>query len=297
MNYLITKWFGSFLCDEHGIKKKIIFPNDEAELLKRLQHIQDQKILSEEKKLTKTTPVVVSEKRLASLGTYDPINPVFTSLQITAQEHGFSQETFHRISHTLASQKVETKLHAEDLQVIQMIDALDDLLHIQNLLLERTSHWSLIPTPEEKRAPFEHLVTMTRDEINRLENQITTDMSTVAPNITRLIGPLIAARLLSRAGSLERLATFPASTVQILGAEKALFRFKKEGGKPPKHGVIFQHPLLNKAPHEERGRIARLIAGKLSIAAKADMYTKRNIAEQLQKDLEEQLSQIHKKKH
>jgi len=67
---------------------------------------------------------------------------------------------------------------------------------------------------------------------------------------------------------MERLATMPASTVQLLGAEKALFRFKKEGGKPPKHGVIFQHPLINKASRKNRGKIARILAAKIAIAAK-----------------------------
>ena len=76
--------------------------------------------------------------------------------------------------------------------------------------------------------------------------QIEVDMSRITPNTTRIVGPLIGARLVSLAGGLDRLATLPGSTIQILGAEKAFFRFKKDGGKPPKHGVIFQHPFLKK---------------------------------------------------
>jgi nucleolar protein 56 len=87
----------------------------------------------------------------------------------------------------------------------------------------------------------------------------------------------------------------PASTIQILGAEKALFRYKKEGGKPPKHGVIFQHPLLNRAPRDQRGRIARLLASKITIAIKADVFTKRDIADELNAQLEQQLQIIRKK--
>ncbi len=69
-------------------------------------------------------------------------------------------------------------------------------------------------------------------------------MRLVAPNISSVVGPLIGARLISYAGCLHRLAMLPASTIQILGAEKALFRFKKQGSLPPKHGVIFQIYLL-----------------------------------------------------
>jgi len=117
-------------------------------------------------------------------------------------------------------------------------------------------------------------------------------MKTIAPNTSEIIGPLIGARLLSLAGGMDRLAMLPASTIQVLGAEKALFRFKKEGGKPPKHGVIFQHPLINKAPRSSRGKIARVLAAKISTAAKADFFTKRDISDELREDLERRLMEI-----
>jgi len=129
-----------------------------------------------------------------------------------------------------------------------------------------------------------------------LERQIETDMSKVAPNMSKLIGPLIGARLISHAGSLEKLAKMPASTIQILGAEKALFRFKKEGGKPPKHGVLFQHPYLSRSPKSLRGKISRIIATKIAIAAKADAFTKRDISEDLIKTINERIMEIKKKK-
>jgi nucleolar protein 56 len=84
----------------------------------------------------------------------------------------------------------------------------------------------------------------------------------------------------------------PASTIQILGAEKALFRFKKEGGKPPKHGVIFQHSYIKKSQKEIRGKIARIFASKISIAAKADVFTKRYIYKDLKNEVEERIREI-----
>ncbi len=97
----------------------------------------------------------------------------------------------------------------------------------------------------------------------------------VAPNLSALLGPVLASRLIRSAGSLERLSRMPSSTVQLLGAEKALFRHLKEGNRPPKHGVLFQHPAVHGAPFWARGRMARALAGKASIAARADVAGRR----------------------
>ena len=295
MKYLITKWFGTFICDEKGIQKKIVFPKDEKEIVKRLQKIEENIILPEEKKLVKNIIVKVEEKRLKKLGEFDPSNPFFKKFQITPEEFGFSQELLHKASLKLAKEKMDKQLQSEDLQIIQMANALDDLIHISNLFSERLDHWSMIPTPKEKIQPFENTAETINKEMKRLEKQIEGDMKSLAPNTSTIVGPLIGARLISSAGSLERLATFPASTIQILGAEKAFFRFKKEGGKPPKHGVIFQHPLINKAPKSERGKIARLLATKIAIAAKADAFTKRNIAKELKTDMDKRIQEIKNK--
>jgi nucleolar protein 56 len=98
----------------------------------------------------------------------------------------------------------------------------------------------------------------------------------VAPNLSELLGPLLAARLIESAGSLERLARLPSSTVQLLGAERALFRHLREGKAPPKHGVLFLHPSVHGAPHWARGRIARALAGKATIAARVDAAGRRS---------------------
>jgi nucleolar protein 56 len=97
-------------------------------------------------------------------------------------------------------------------------------------------------------------------------------METVAPNVKELLTAAVGARIISKAGSLARLATLPASTIQILGAEKALFRALKTGARPPKHGLLFQHPLIHSAPKWQRGKIARAVASKVAIAARIDYY-------------------------
>jgi nucleolar protein 56 len=125
-----------------------------------------------------------------------------------------------------------------------------------------------------------------------LEVYVAALMQTVAPNITTLVGPLVGARLLSSAGSLIDLARKPSSTIQVFGAEKALFRSLKTGADPPKHGVIFQVPEIHSAPYWQRGKIARALAGKLSIAAKIDAYSKRDAGDSLRKEFEDRVEEI-----
>jgi nucleolar protein 56 len=173
-----------------------------------------------------------------------------------------------------------------------MVNTLDDFIQTSNLLHERLESWSIIPTPKEKIKPLKNSYASINNEIKSLENQIEKDMERIAPNITIIVGPLIGARLISHSSGIIKLATMPASTIQILGAEKALFRYKKEGGRPPKHGVIFQHSLVNKANREKRGKIARTFASKIAIAAKADAFTKRDISKELKDDLIKRIKEI-----
>ena len=105
-----------------------------------------------------------------------------------------------------------------------------------------------------------------------LEEHIESEMQNVAPNISAILGPAVGARILARAGSMHKLASMPASTIQVLGAEKALFRALKTGAQPPKHGLLFQHAMVHAAPRWQRGKIARAIAAKAVIAARIDVY-------------------------
>jgi nucleolar protein 56 len=130
-------------------------------------------------------------------------------------------------------------------------------------------------------------------EVRRgLEKYIDEAMYEVAPNIRGIVGSVLGARLISLAGGLEKLARMPASTIQVLGAEKALFRALRFGAKPPKHGVIFQHPYIHKSPKWQRGKTARALAGKLAIAARIDAFTGEYRADELREDLEKRIEEI-----
>ena len=106
----------------------------------------------------------------------------------------------------------------------------------------------------------------------KLESYLTRMMEEIAPNLTSLLTANLGARLISLAGGLKRLSSLPSSTVQLLGAEKAMFLHLREHKKPPKHGIIFQHPLIHRAAPWQRGKIARSLASKISIAAKVDQW-------------------------
>jgi nucleolar protein 56 len=138
----------------------------------------------------------------------------------------------------------------------------------------------------------------TIDELNgarrELESYVTTVMEEISPNITALVGSLIGARLISLAGSLKELARKPSSTIQVYGAEKALFRSLKTGADPPKHGIIYRVPEINSAPYWQRGKIARALAGKLSIAARIDAYADRKVGETLRESFLSRVEEIQK---
>ncbi len=110
------------------------------------------------------------------------------------------------------------------------------------------------------------------------------------PNLSAIAGPLLASRLVAQAGGLEKIAKMPSSTIQLLGAEKALFRHLRGEGRAPKYGVLFGHPLIQQAPKHLRGKVARLISAKLSLAAKMDFYSKRDDSRQMKEDMERKVA-------
>jgi nucleolar protein 56 len=129
----------------------------------------------------------------------------------------------------------------------------------------------------------------------KAETYVDEVMKQTAPNTTVMLGPLLTARLMSIAGGLENLAKMPASKMQVLGAEKALFRSLKTGSLPPKHGVIFQYASIHQSPRWQRGKIARALSGKLAIAARVDAFGGDYMGEKLAKDLEKKISDIQEK--
>jgi len=131
-------------------------------------------------------------------------------------------------------------------------------------------------------------------ERDKLNNYVESAMKRIAPNVTGVAGATIGARLMAKAGGLDKLAILPASTIQILGAEKALFRALRTGARPPKHGILFQHQEVHMAPKWQRGKIACTLANKIAIAARVDYYRGTEDVS-LKADLDRRLEQIKEK--
>merc|ERR1712194_310168 len=126
-----------------------------------------------------------------------------------------------------------------------------------------------------------------------LQDYLKKKMDVVAPNLSALLGETIGARLISHAGSLTSLAKYPASTVQILGAEKALFRALKTKGNTPKYGLIFHSSFIGRASQKNKGRTSRYLANKCSIASRIDCFAESStkaFGEHLKQQCEERLA-------
>ena len=133
-----------------------------------------------------------------------------------------------------------------------------------------------------------------RKEREDLTKYLEQTMNQELPNYTELAGAVIGAKILAKLGSKKRLAFAPASTIQMVGAEKSLFMHFRKGTKGPKYGYLFQHPLVKGAKDQLKGRIARSLAAKLCIAAKKDYFGNTSGAEDLQKQLDERIEALGK---
>ena len=126
----------------------------------------------------------------------------------------------------------------------------------------------------------------------QLSSYLSSRMNSVAPNVAALIGDTVGARLISKAGSLTNLSKYPASTVQILGAEKALFRALKTKGNTPKYGLIYHSSFIGKTGAKSKGRISRFLANKVSIASRIDNFSEMptsKFGEALKRQVEERI--------
>jgi len=128
-----------------------------------------------------------------------------------------------------------------------------------------------------------------------LEVFLTDLMEKVTPNMNEILGSLISAKLVAKAGSLKKLAFMPASRIQLLGAEKALYRFLKTGEKRPKHGLIFQWNKIRSAKPYHRGKIARVVAGKVGLSAKIDYFSGDFIGDKLASEVNSKIKEIAEK--
>ncbi|USZ76386.1 NOP58 family protein [Halorussus vallis] len=235
-----------------------------------------------------------------------------------AVESGFADDEvdyyakLHDAAVAAAREAAAERERADDQQLVHAVRAMDDLAAQANELAERVAEWAGSRYPDagtgveyarelaarEPESPVDdRLVSLARrtadlaDESDAMRAFIERETPEVAPNLAALAGPTLAARLVSLAGGLEPLAKKPAGTVQVLGAEDALFAHLRGRAPSPKHGVIYVHEYVRGTRPEKRGSAARTLSGKLAIAARIDHYSGKRKPE-LDEELRARMEQI-----
>jgi len=204
------------------------------------------------------------------------------------------EDTYYEALHAATVAATRTAVRegerSDDQQLIHAVRAMDDCQRVANELAERVGEWARSTSGDDgagieyarqlaEDADEDTVGSLARhvrdldDETAALRAHVERTAPEVAPNLAALAGPVLAARLIALAGGLETLARKPAGTVQVLGAEDALFAHLRGQAPSPKHGVIYVHEAVQGTRPAERGSAARALAGKLAIAARVDHYS------------------------
>ena len=232
-----------------------------------------------------------------------------------AVESGFADdeaayyEALHGATLRATRDAVREAETADDKQLIHAVRAMDDCERVANELAERVAEWAgskrddagtgvayarelaEADTEDPELRSLAGRVRDLDDEAGALRARIERTAPEIAPNLAALAGPVLAARLIALAGGLKKLARKPAGTVQVLGAEEALFAHLRGRAPSPKHGVIFTHEAVSGTHSDNRGSAARALAGKLAIAARIDHYSG-DLRPELEAELNDRIERI-----
>ena len=331
---LVTKWFGVFLCDGEKIIEKRLMPKNADEIAERLAAMQRGRLLQEEIELAKDKKKLrVSERRQSELGKPMLFDSSFIRADDLGYSSELMHSSMIMLGKLRTSEPIPRDKNL--VQAIRHLDDLISSCNLMNERLHewyglhfpelgdhaKDKHYCELVSKhgkrdgiiDELRLDVESIGSdMNDDDIKKIgdlaamlcsvyeereitETYISKLSEEVAPNMCALLGCSLSARLISSAGGLDRLASLPSSTLQLLGAEKAMFRHLRNGKRPPKHGMIFQHPEIHRAPYWQRGNISRALAGKALIAAKVDNYKGEFVGDTLMNEFTEKVKEIRTK--
>ncbi|RLI77635.1 RNA-processing protein [Archaeoglobales archaeon] len=221
----------------------------------------------------------------------------FSVAEIGKEVFGSEEEYYkvlRRVAIQIAEEKVNFEIRREDRYAVMLVKALDELINTMNLLEEKCDNIEEIKE-SDITAELRDKIRELKELRLKIEKEIEEVLTKIAPNLCEVLNPIVAARLLEKVGGLERLAYLPASKIQIIGAEKSLYKAfsrmrKGKKAKTPKHGVIFQHPFIKTLPKSKRGKMARFMSAKIAIAARIDFFKgelNEEVAESVRKRYEE----------
>ena len=179
-------------------------------------------------------------------------------------------------------------------ELLMQLDVPDKKIELIQQAISKSQGGDLIVESSESLKILASEVIKLSELRTNLSSTIENLMEILAPNLKNMLTAIIGARLIAKAGSILKLAQLPSSTIQIIGAEKALFRALKTGTRPPKHGLLFQHPSINSAPKWQRGKIARALSSKIAIAVRIDVYRNGALDKSLLESLNRRIETIQK---
>jgi len=332
MHYLVISLAGLFVFDEKNklIKYKLFEKNPE-EIARKLEKFENQEEFPELQGVKREIKdLIIKQPNTATEYFRENFRKIVIDLGFVKDDSELNK-LINSVAIAGVKMKI-TLIERRDKLIIQTVSSLSDLEKILNAMSERLREWYGLHYPEldikdhekfaEKiaelgfRENFEYFkksmgMRLREEDIKVLqeyasqlkamyvlrksiERYLEKIVPEEVPNLNALLGSILAARLLALAGSLEKLAKMPSSTIQLLGSEKMLFKYLKGGkrGKPPRFGILYLHPAINTAKRELQGKIARLLSAKLTIAARADFYTKKDMSKELLEDYKKKLEEI-----
>lgn len=331
---LHTTWFGTFIIKNGEVIDYRLFPKEPRELYNRRKKRQEGYILEEERELAGSCSdgVLVTSSRNSDLGTliHRTVPDVLPSdysyddtllhemLKVTGEDELRSS---HDPGEHIAKAINSIKDFNETINILnerlrdwyalhfpELIERVDDEEFLR--LISRWGKRGSISLEEDIKADsvggdisddearlyreLAQIIITQKTFRSELTEYLEMKMETEAPSLTTLVGPKLGAELIAQAGSLKKLALMPSSTIQLLGAEKSLFRHLKKGTPPPKHGHILQHPYVHRSPPGTRGKAARLLANKVAIAARVDYFKGEPVGKELKVQIESKLDTLGK---
>lgn len=328
MHYLVISVAGLFVFDEKNkLVKQSIFNNDPEKIAKVLIDEQSPEI---DKLKKEFKDLVIDQPNNATKYFRENFREIVLKSGFVTNDSELNK-ILNEIA--IAKTRKEISLiERRDKLIIQTVSALNDLDKILNTMSERLREWYGLHYPELKERDHEKFAIKIAEmgerenfkdfyksmgmelekndikliqnyaeslkELYKIKKDITKYLEKIVPeempNTNALLGSILAARLLALGGSLERIAKLPSSTVQLLGAERSLFKFLRgrEVKKPPKFGILFLHPDISGTRRELQGKVARLLSSKLTLALRTDFYTKRDNSKEILEDYKKRLEKI-----
>jgi nucleolar protein 56 len=296
---VVTTWYGTFLLEGERVVRSALAPEDPESLAERARQRREGALTAEEETILADRGAeewVTRDRRLADHG----LRLDLRASGVVVSEALRSSPDRLRPALLLAAERALVAAWDPSVHVEEAVRAAADLDRVRNLVGERLASWVARDSPEidasdhsgavraaldsagaEQLGPGDPNLREARRRLAELYRAVVATHDGLqaavaaaaprrAPNLSSLLGPDLTARLLAQAGGLERLARLPASTIQVLGAERAFFEHLRGRAPPPRHGLLFLHPAIQSAPRLERGKLARALAGKAAIAARLD---------------------------